>query len=391
MSTSPALETAQPVGQDHSSDPKTVQTTSSESQPVAAKQNILEQTAATITDEHNDSSKSQVLPLNVQTELINSSVEANTSIESKVTSTDKENNSQPDLKIPEVNKINSVLEKNIQHVEEDKKEVEETSGSNTTIPSTAETINESTSNDKHKTEAEKKAENAQEVENPPVQTEDPSTVNENNPIQKEPEPENLQQNEETDTSECINIQELTEHVMNILNDEEVVENVMSEQQLLKKNIDLQQFIVKLIHLLKEKTDLCANLDRQNSALISQAKSLKDVIAITKDLLGIRNMEIEHLHADMAAIEESIKEERNRHNLSVQRLNEAMTLNDKLKTEYLTQMDLFQKLREKYNEKVVYLTKENQRLNALLNPDAQAAETNTNEVNDQSNQIESVDK
>lgn len=49
-----------------------------------------------------------------------------------------------------------------------------------------------------------------------------------------------------------------------------------------------------------------------------------MIAITKDLLGIRNMEIEHLHADMAAIEESIKEERNRHNMSVQRLNEAMS-------------------------------------------------------------------
>lgn len=83
--------------------------------------------------------------------------------------------------------------------------------------------------------------------------------------------ENLQPNEDTDTSECINIQELTEHVMNILNDDGVVENVMSEQQLLKKNVDLQQFIVKLIHLLKEKTDLCANLDRQNSALISQVK------------------------------------------------------------------------------------------------------------------------
>lgn len=55
------------------------------------------------------------------------------------------------------------------------------------------------------------------------------------------------------------------------------------------------------------------------------------------------------------------------------------------------MDLFQKLREKYNEKVVYLTKENQRLNGLINPDTQAAEAITNETNDQSNQIESVDK
>ncbi|KAF6206263.1 hypothetical protein GE061_017492, partial [Apolygus lucorum] len=37
------------------------------------------------------------------------------------------------------------------------------------------------------------------------------------------------------------------------------------------------------------------------------------------------------------------------------------LNDKLKKEYLNQMELFGKLRDKYNEKVMILTKENQRL------------------------------
>lgn len=382
MSTSPAPETTESVGQDPSSNSNTGQT-SSESQLEAADHNISEQTIVTKTE-----LQKQEVPLNVQTESNDPSVETKNSIESKVTSTARmESNTQPDSKIPEVNEIDTASEKKVQ-VEE----IEKTSENNDCTSNTHGNINDSiTTNDKNEITKTGGGENAMEAENPALNNENPSILNGNRAPKEEAESENLQQNEDTDTSECINIQELTEHVMNILNDDEVVENVMSEQQLLKKNIDLQQFIVKLIHLLKEKTDLCANLDRQNSALISQAKSLKDVIAITKDLLGIRNMEIEHLHADMAAMEETIKEERNRQNLSVQRLNEAMSLNDKLKTEYLNQMDLFQKLREKYNEKVVYLTKENQRLNGLMNPETKADEAITNEMNDQSNQIESVDK
>uniref|UniRef100_A0A069DTT4 Putative ste20-like serine/threonine-protein kinase n=1 Tax=Panstrongylus megistus TaxID=65343 RepID=A0A069DTT4_9HEMI len=220
-----------------------------------------------------------------------------------------------------------------------------------------------------------------------------STIKETKQIESKEE-----QNEE---SESIDVHELTEHIFNIINDGKS-ETLSTPQELLKKNIELQEFIVKLIQVFKEKTNLCANLERQNSALIAQAQSLKDVISITKDLLGIRNMEVEHLHADMSSMEERIKEERVRHNNAVARLNEAMTLNDKLKTEYLVQMDLFQKLREKYNEKVVILTKENQRLleivknsgleNVLI-PEGTAEDKNNPENVAQSEEIneENVDK
>lgn len=204
------------------------------------------------------------------------------------------------------------------------------------------------------------------------------------------------EDENAPQEECIDIQELSEHVMNIINEGVANENA-SRDDLLKRNLDLQQFIVKLIHLLKEKTDLSINLDRQNSALISQAKSLKDVISITKDLLGIRNMEVEHLQADLDSMQEAIKAERNRHNTAVQHLTEAMGLNDKLKSEYLTQMDLFEKLKEKYTEKVVILTRENIRLTTLMQQNGLDTSVAVNESpepvqsNPDPNQPESVDK
>uniref|UniRef100_A0A224XJP9 Putative ste20-like serine/threonine-protein kinase n=1 Tax=Panstrongylus lignarius TaxID=156445 RepID=A0A224XJP9_9HEMI len=213
--------------------------------------------------------------------------------------------------------------------------------------------------------------------------------------------QNETKGEQNEESESIDVHELTEQIFNTINDGKS-ETLSTPKELLKKNIELQEFIVKLIQVFKEKTNLCANLERQNSALIAQAQSLKDVISITKDLLGIRNMEVEHLHADMSSMEERIKDERVRHNTAVARLNEAMTLNDKLKTEYLVQMDLFQKLREKYNEKVVVLTKENQRLleivknsglENVLTPEGTAEEKNNPENVAQSEEIneENVDK
>ncbi|KAK9512262.1 hypothetical protein O3M35_000728 [Rhynocoris fuscipes] len=207
----------------------------------------------------------------------------------------------------------------------------------------------------------------QEMETSPL-INDKNTVDNSAPINEKEEKEcKLNGNKEETEEEIpvLDIHVLTEQIMNTLNDGKSDDDKLTPQELLKKNVELQEFIVKLIQVLKEKTNLCANLERQNQALIGQAQSLKDVISITKDLLGIRNMEVEHLHADMSSMENSIKEERQRHNNAVSKLNEAMTLNDKLKNEYLIQMDLFQKLREKYNEKVVVLTKENIRLHELV--------------------------
>ncbi|XP_014240502.1 sporulation-specific protein 15-like isoform X2 [Cimex lectularius] len=136
-------------------------------------------------------------------------------------------------------------------------------------------------------------------------------------------------------------------------------------EMLQKNEELKVFVGKLIQLLEEKTNLCSNLEKQNLALSHQASSLKDVINITKDLLSIRNMEVEHLHTDLNSMEMMIKDERTRHNLSVQRLQEAMKLNEQLKKEYLLQMDLFTKLKGKYTEKILDLSDNNRQFNDFI--------------------------
>jgi len=180
------------------------------------------------------------------------------------------------------------------------------------------------------------------------------------PQQQQPQPN---QPEEVDEGD-IDIQSLTAGILKILN-EDLTADGTTNHDLLKRIADLQEFIIKLIEILKEKTMLCASLDRQNLALTHQIKSLKDVVAITKDLLTIRNMEVEHLHEDLKLLEENIQVERTRQGVAAERLGQAMKLNDQLKTEYTTQLDLFQKLRDKYNEKVVHLTKENKRLIGLM--------------------------
>lgn len=132
---SPASETAQSVGQDPSSDSSTGQTTSPESQLQAADQNISEQTTG---------EQKLEIPLNVQTESNDPSIETKTLIESKVTSTDKmESKTDPDSKMPGVNQIDCVLEKKVQ-VEDHKKEIEKTSENTACTSNIEENMNDST-------------------------------------------------------------------------------------------------------------------------------------------------------------------------------------------------------------------------------------------------------
>lgn len=55
----------------------------------------------------------------------------------------------------------------------------------------------------------------------------------------------------------------------------------------------------------------------------QSSSLKDVVLITKELLSIRNKEVEHLHEDIKSMEEKINAERERHNNMLNRMSEAV--------------------------------------------------------------------
>lgn len=48
-----------------------------------------------------------------------------------------------------------------------------------------------------------------------------------------------------------------------------------------------------------------------------------MVLITKELLSIRNKEVEHLHEDIKSMEEKINAERERHNNMLNRMSEAV--------------------------------------------------------------------
>ncbi|CAG2058349.1 unnamed protein product [Timema podura] len=125
-------------------------------------------------------------------------------------------------------------------------------------------------------------------------------------------------------------------------------------------------------LIEDKTKLCANQERQIKALTHQVSSLREVVSITKDLLNIRNLEMERLQREVDCVQEKIAIERERQN----KLGLAAKLNENLKDEYKNQLTLFQNLREKYEEKVMMLTKENLRLFKLTNELSQSKANST---------------
>lgn len=63
------------------------------------------------------------------------------------------------------------------------------------------------------------------------------------------------------------------------------------------------------------------------------------------------------------METSITAERERHNTMLSKMDAAVRLNADLKKEYETQLNLFQDLRGKYEQKVTLLSEENRALEA----------------------------
>ncbi|KAL6419224.1 hypothetical protein ACFW04_007428 [Cataglyphis niger] len=112
---------------------------------------------------------------------------------------------------------------------------------------------------------------------------------------------------------------------------------------------------------EERNRVAMNQENQINALNNQVASLKEVVSITRDLLQIRNMEVKHLQTEVDSMEKKISEERDRHNVMINKMDTAMQLNADLKKEYETQLSLFQSLREKYGEKITLLTAEKRAL------------------------------
>ncbi|XP_046684385.1 uncharacterized protein LOC124370138 [Homalodisca vitripennis] len=68
---------------------------------------------------------------------------------------------------------------------------------------------------------------------------------------------------------------------------------------------LHCLVRKVVLLLLEKSSLCKNLEEQRKVLTLQCTSLKNLVAVTKDLLALRNTEVEQLHKNKKITEERI--------------------------------------------------------------------------------------
>ncbi|XP_075231269.1 uncharacterized protein LOC142330095 [Lycorma delicatula] len=174
---------------------------------------------------------------------------------------------------------------------------------------------------------------------------------------------------------------LEAEVLNLLTQADIT----NDDELRQKNTDLLNYLGKLIQLLKEKTKECTNLEKQNLALVQQSKSLKEVVAIVKDLLNIRNMELSHLQQDMTSMQEKINNERIKQSTMIEKMEHVAKLNQSLKEEYAKQYGNFQNVRSMYEEKVAILTAENRRLQNLSNSTEQDI-NDVNQINERLNGI-----
>lgn len=133
--------------------------------------------------------------------------------------------------------------------------------------------------------------------------------------------------------------------------------------------ELKNKLTETIMQLEDRGVIMANQEKQINALNIQVSTLKEVVAITRDLLQIRNKEVKHLQAEVDNMEARIAEEREKHNTMMSRMDDAVRLNSDLKKEYETQLNLFKDLRIKYDEKITLLSEEKRALELSNQPAA----------------------
>ncbi|XP_046686410.1 uncharacterized protein LOC124372087 [Homalodisca vitripennis] len=138
---------------------------------------------------------------------------------------------------------------------------------------------------------------------------------------------------------------------------------------------LRCLVRKVVLLLLEKSSLCKNLEEQRTVLTLQCTSLKNLVAVSKDLLTLRNTEVEQLYKNIKIMEERINLENIKQQNILNTLSESARLNEDIKAQYHCQIEMFNDLRARYEEKVALLVAENTQLSGLL------AEQNTNMVGD----------
>jgi len=110
-------------------------------------------------------------------------------------------------------------------------------------------------------------------------------------------------------------------------------------------------------LLFERQKIIKSMELKVEAQNIQIESLKDVVALTKDMLMIREIEVRELTERMESMDVKFKAERDRKSLMEKKMQLSDQLTADLKAEYKAQKEIFTILKDQYKEKVVKLEQE----------------------------------
>jgi len=104
-------------------------------------------------------------------------------------------------------------------------------------------------------------------------------------------------------------------------------------------------------LLFERQKIIKSMELKVEAQNIQIESLKDVVALTKDMLMIREIEIRELTERMESMDVKFKAEKDRKSLMEKKMQLSDQLTSDLKAEYKAQKEIFTILKDQYKEKV----------------------------------------
>lgn len=124
-----------------------------------------------------------------------------------------------------------------------------------------------------------------------------------------------------------------------------------------KNGNTDDILTQAKALLFEKTKICKQQEQQLSAMRTQVEATKEVLAVTKEMLCLRNIENDHTQARYETLDLRLKAERARQELSEKKLSTAKKAYDDLRREYDLQSGIFKNLRSEYESKIETLAKQ----------------------------------
>lgn len=123
----------------------------------------------------------------------------------------------------------------------------------------------------------------------------------------------------------------------------------------KSKQDQEELLLRAKTLLFEKTKVCKQQEQQIATLKAHVDSMKDVVAVTKDMLNLKTAEAEHTQSRLDTAMLRIKAERDKCTIFEKKLIISQGVYEKLRSEYDVQSNIFKGLKEAYEQKVVVLT------------------------------------